>query len=83
MRSSTGWTAVNLNGQAGILVLDAGQQQKLTLHSTTIVSNFLSHWSTGQVQAFAAPALLGVMAAIDDFPECVEVGQTACSRMTT
>jgi len=38
----------------------------------TIVSNFLAHWATGQTQAFSAPALLGVMKAIDDFPECFQ-----------
>jgi hypothetical protein len=29
-----------------------------------IIGNFVSHWATGQPQAFSAPALLGVMQAI-------------------
>ena len=62
--------AVKLHDQAGTLVLDAAQVGAMGMHSTTIVSNFLSHWSTGQVQAFSAPALLGVMSAIDAFPDC-------------
>lgn len=62
--------AVALYGKANALVLDSAQVQALTLHSSTIVSNYLSHWSSGQVQAFSAPALLGVMHAIDSFPDC-------------
>jgi len=62
--------AVDLNRRAGVLVLEPAQVQSLGLHSTTIVSNFLAHWSTGQTQAFSAAALLGVMQAIDAFPEC-------------
>jgi hypothetical protein len=74
--------AVDLNSKAGILVLDQGQVQKLVLHSTTIVSNYLSHWATGQTQAFSASALMGVMKAISDFPECFRYepspGQPRC-----
>jgi hypothetical protein len=62
--------AVKLHQKAGTLVLDAAQVSALTMHSAAIVANFLSHWSTGQTQAFSAPALLGVMAAIDAFPDC-------------
>jgi recombinational DNA repair ATPase RecF len=62
--------AVKLNQKAGTLVLDQAQVQALQNHSTAIVANYLSHWSTGQTQAFAAPALLGVMQAIDDIPDC-------------
>lgn len=62
--------AVDLHHKAGLLVLDATQVQNLTMHSTTIISNYLSHWSTGQSQAFSAPALMGVMQSIDAFPDC-------------
>lgn len=61
--------AVALHKAAGSLVLDATQQANLGMASSTIVSNFLSHWSTGQSSAFSAPALLGVMKAIEDFPD--------------
>jgi hypothetical protein len=62
--------AVALEGKAGTLVLEPAQVQALQLHSAAIVGNFLAHWSTGQTQAFSAPALLGVMQAIEQFPEC-------------
>jgi hypothetical protein len=62
--------AVELHRKAGTLVLDAAQQKALGLHSATIIGNFLSHWATGQTQAFSAPALLGVMKAIEVFPDC-------------
>ena len=62
--------AVKLYKAAGQLVLTAVQEQDLQVHSAAIVGNYLSHWSTGQAHAFSAPALLGVMQAIDAFPEC-------------
>lgn len=68
--------AVKLHQMAGTLVLDAAQLTALGNHSTAIVANFLSHWSTGQTQAFSAPALLGVMRAIDDFPDCFKYEPT-------
>lgn len=68
--------AVKLHQQAGTLILDASQAASLTMHSTAIVANFLAHWSTGQAQAFSAPALLGVMAAIDAFPDCFKYEPT-------
>jgi hypothetical protein len=40
------------------------------MHSATIIGNFVSHWATGQTQAFSAPALLGVMQAIENYHEC-------------
>ena len=69
-------TAVDLEKRAGSLILDASQVQNLQLHSATIIGNFLSHWSTGQTHAFSAPALLGVMQAIDRFPECFQYEPT-------
>ena len=68
--------AVDLEKRAGSLILDATQMQNLQLHSAAIVGNFLAHWSTGQTQAFSAPALLGVMQAIDKFPECFQYEPT-------
>jgi hypothetical protein len=62
--------AVKLHDKASMLVLDSAQMAALQLHSTAIVGNFLSHWETGQTTAFSAPALLGVMQAIDKFPDC-------------
>lgn len=72
--------AIDLHKAAGVLVLEVSQQKKMVLHSTTIVSNFLAHWSTGQSQAFSAPALLGVMKAIDEFSECFKYEPTPGSR---
>lgn len=69
-------TAIDLESRAGTLILDATQAQALQLSSATIVGNFLAHWSTGQTQAFSAPALLGVMQAIDDFPDCFKYEPT-------
>lgn len=68
--------AVKLHQKAGTLILDAPQVASLTMHSAAIVANFLSHWSTGQAGAFSAPALLGVMAAIDAFPDCFKYEPT-------
>ena len=64
--------AVALHKKAGILVLDPAQQNGLTLHESTIVSNYLSHWETGSTGGFAAPALQMVMQAIDNFVECFQ-----------
>lgn len=68
--------AVDLEKRAGSLILDATQVQNLQMHSATIIGNFLAHWSTGQTQAFSAMALLGVMQAIDRFPECFQYEPT-------
>jgi recombinational DNA repair ATPase RecF len=68
--------AVDLEKRAGSLILDATQVQNLQVHSATIIGNFLAHWSTGQTQAFSAPALLGVMQATDRFPECFQYEPT-------
>ena len=38
----------------------------------TITANYLSHWATGQTQAFSAGSLRGVMQAIDDFARCFQ-----------
>lgn len=62
--------AVNLHKKAGLIVLDTAQQSGLTIHESTIVSNYLSHWETGSIGGFSAPALQMVMHAIDDFVEC-------------
>jgi recombinational DNA repair ATPase RecF len=62
--------AVKLHQKAGTLVLDTAQVQAYQIHSAAIIANFLAHWSTGQTQAFSAAALLGVMASIDEFPDC-------------
>jgi hypothetical protein len=72
--------AVALESRANTLILEATQVQNLQLHSATIVGNFLAHWSTGQTQAFSAPALLGVMQAIDDFPGCFKYEPTPGAR---
>lgn len=62
--------AVKLHKAANSLVLDAAQEAGLNTNMVTIVGNFLSHWGTGQAAAFSAPALLGVMQAIDDYCAC-------------
>lgn len=63
-------TAVKLHQKAGDLILELVQVSGLNLHSATIVGNYLSHWSSGQAQGYSAPALLGVVKAIDDFVDC-------------
>jgi hypothetical protein len=64
--------AVVLHQAANQLILDPAQVAGLNTAVATIVSNYLSHWSTGQMQAFSAPALRGVMQAIDDFARCFQ-----------
>jgi hypothetical protein len=61
---------VKLHANANSLVLEAGQVQGLNLAVATISTNFLAHWSTGQTQAFAPGALLGVMQAIGNYADC-------------
>lgn len=46
------------------------QLSGLTIHESTIVSNYLSHLETGSTGGFSARALQMVMQAIDDFVEC-------------
>lgn len=62
--------AVELERRAGTLILEPAQVQALRIHSAAIIGNFLAHWSTGQTQAFSAPAMLGAMNAITAFPDC-------------
>ena len=62
--------AVDLEQRAGSLVLDPGQITDFQTHSASIVGNFLAHWSSGQAHAFSAPALMGVMQAIDRLQDC-------------
>jgi hypothetical protein len=61
---------VKLHVSANSIVLDPAQLQGLNLAVATITANFLAHWSTGQTQAFAPGALLGVMAAIESYADC-------------
>lgn len=68
--------AVKLHKAANSLVLDQVQQTGLNANMVTIVGNFLSHWGTGQAQAFSASALLGVMANIDKYCDCFTFAPT-------
>lgn len=68
--------AVELEDRAGSLILEPTQKQALQMHSATIIGNFVSHWATGQTQAFSAPALLGVMQAIEKYQECFKYEPT-------
>jgi len=61
---------VKLHTSANSLVLEPAQVQGLNLAVATITANFIAHWSTGQAQAFAPGALLGVMQAIDNYADC-------------
>lgn len=62
--------AVKLHKAGGSLILEPGQEAGLNTNMATIVANFTSHWGTGQALAFTAPALLGVMNAIDQYCDC-------------
>ncbi|RWI16781.1 AAA family ATPase [Mesorhizobium sp.] len=68
--------AVKLHKAANSLVLDGTQQSGLNTNMATIVGNFLSHWGTGQTLSFTAPALLGVMNAIDQYCDCFKFEPT-------
>lgn len=61
---------VDLYGRANSLILDPAQVHGLNPAVAIITANFLAHWSTGQTQAFAPGALLGVMQAIDNYADC-------------
>lgn len=62
--------AIKLHSAANMLSLEPTQVAALNANMVTIVGNFLSHWGTGQTLSFSAPALMGVMQAIDDYCEC-------------
>jgi protein-arginine kinase activator protein McsA len=62
--------AVDLHQAANRLVLEPAQVAGLNTAIASVVGNFLSHWGTGQVQAFTAHSLLGVMSAIDSIADC-------------
>lgn len=64
--------AIDLNRAANRLVLTGQQQQGLGTHVATIAGNYLAHYATGQTQAFAAPALLAVVNAIDQYALCFQ-----------
>ncbi|MDI3567130.1 AAA family ATPase [Bradyrhizobium sp. Arg816] len=72
--------AVDLHDAAGRLVLEPAQLAGLGTSVATIVSNYLSHWSTGQTHAFTAPSLKGVMQAIENFAGCFQFEHPAGSR---
>ncbi|HKX79702.1 MAG TPA: AAA family ATPase [Novosphingobium sp.] len=61
---------IKLHQAANQLVMEATQVSGMDSATATIVSNYLSHWSSGQTQAFSAGALLGVMAAINSLADC-------------
>ncbi len=62
--------AIKLHTAAGDLILDATQRANLSTLVASITGNFLAHYATGSTQSFSASALLGIMAAIDDYAEC-------------
>lgn len=62
--------AITLHKAANRFVLTPQQEAGLQTHMATITGNFLSHYATGSTQAFSAPSLLGVIAAIDAYAEC-------------
>jgi hypothetical protein len=61
---------IKLHANGNSLILEPAQVQGLNLAVATISANFLSHWGTGQTQAFSAGSLLGVMQAIDNYADC-------------
>ena len=64
--------SVDLHRAANRLVMEPAQIAGLGTAVTTITTNYLSHWATGQTQAFSAGSLKGVMQAIDDFARCFQ-----------
>ncbi len=72
-------SAVDLQKKAGQLVLEAEQETGMGTALATIVSNYVSHWATGQSQTFTAASLKGVMQAIDDFARCFQYEDPAGS----
>jgi hypothetical protein len=67
---------IKLHSSANSLVLEPVQVQGLNIAVATIIANFLSHWSSGQTQAFASGALLGVMQEIDSYADCFKYKPT-------
>lgn len=61
---------IKLHASASSLILTPAQVQGLNVAVATITANFLTHWSTGQTQAYAPSALLGVMQAINNYADC-------------
>jgi len=63
-------SAVGLHVAANSIVLEPLQIQNIKTEVAAITGNYLNHWATGQVQAFAAGPLMGVMQSIDNFSNC-------------
>ena len=70
---------VDLHQAANRLVLEPAQVAGLNTAIASIVGNFLAHWGTGQVQAFTANSLLGVISAIDSVADCFKYEDPAGS----
>lgn len=65
-------SAVDLQDKAGQLILEATQVTGMGTALATIISNYVSHWATGQSHAFTAASLRGVMSSIDSFARCFQ-----------
>lgn len=74
--------AVTLHQAGGSLILTAGQVANLGINIASITGNFLAHYATGSTQAFSAPSLLGVMAAIDAYADCFKFEEPPGSGQT-
>lgn len=65
--------AVTLHKAAGQLVLSTTQEADfMTVHSTAIVGNWVSHYETGTMGVFNVPTLRGVLMSIDNIKGCFQ-----------
>lgn len=69
---------IDLHQKAGTIVLEPQQvQDVLNSHVPMIVSNWVSHYATGGSSSFSAPALRGVIGAIDAMSDCFKFDDTS------
>lgn len=69
--------AVELHEKAGVIILEPAQIAGLKgRYAPAIVTNWVSHYGTSATASFSPPALLGVLASIDELTKCFQFDST-------
>lgn len=69
--------AVEIHEKAGVIILEPAQIAGLKgRYAPAIVANWVSHYGTSAAASFSPPALLGVLASIDELTKCFQFDST-------
>ena len=72
--------AIQLHEKAGDLILTRSQVDDLKKrHVTSLISNWVSHYSTGSTSSLSPAVLLGVLDTIDELVDCFKWDDTSAS----